>query len=168
MATDNSTPRRRTLGRLDYLRVVFSVAAVVLIVFGLFTMREASRSRGWAWTDGRVVQSSVNEFTSKGTTTFRPMVVYSYSVGPVRYMSSRIAFRSLASGTRADAAKVAASVPAGRPVRVFYDPQEPDRALLEPAGNPWPSIIAGGACSMLAVLMRILRARQDKSRAGLA
>ncbi len=165
MATDRSRAPRRRLTGYDYLRIAFSIAAVVLIVFGLFLMREASRSRGWAWTDGRVVQSSVNQFTAKGTTTFRPIVVYAYSVGPVRYMSSRIAFRSLASGDRAEPAKMVASYPEGRAVRGFYDPQEPDQAVLEPAANPWTFIVAGGACSMLAVLMRILRARADKSHA---
>jgi hypothetical protein len=147
------------------LRLVFSAIAVGLIIFGLFTMRETSRSRGWATTDGRVVTSTVNEFTGKSGATWRPMVIYSYSVGGARFMSSRLAFHSLASGSRAEAARIAARYPAGGTVRVLYDPQDPEQAVLEPGANPWWFIGAGGACSLLAVWMRMLRARAEKRRA---
>ncbi len=159
-------PARRRIRSLDYLRLAFSAAAVGLIVFGLFTMRETSRSRNWASADGRVVQSSVNQFTTKGTTTFRPIVVYSYTVGAVRYMSTRLSFRSQATGSRDAAAKITGAYPAGRAVRVFYDPQDPGQAVLEPGGNPWTFIVAGGAFSMLAVWMRMLQARAEKRRAA--
>ena len=162
MATDSARAPRRRFGKFDYLRLAFSVVAVVLIIFGLFTLRETSRSRGWARTDGRVVSSNVNTFTGKSGTTWRPMIVYAYSIGGVRFMSTRIAFHSLASGNRADAAKVAARYPAGSAVRVLYDPQDPEQAALEPGDNPWPFIIAGGVFSMLAVWMRILRGRAEE------
>lgn len=155
---------RRKVRTLDCLRLAFSAAAVGLIIFGLFTLRETSRSRAWRTTDGRVIASNVNEFSGKSGTTWRPIVVYSYSVGAVRFMSSRIAFHPLASGNRADAAKVAARYPVGSAVRVLYDAQDPEQAVLEPGANPWGFIIAGGAFSMLAVWMRILRGRAETRR----
>jgi hypothetical protein len=158
---DDDRSRVRTF---DYLRLAFSAVAIGLIIFGLLTMRETSRSRGWAQVEGRVVTSAVNAFTGKSGTTWRPMVVYSYSVGSIRFMSSRIAFHSLASGSRSDAAKLAARYPAGGMVRVFYDPQDPEQAVLEAGSNPWVPIIAGGVFSMLAVWMRILRRRAEKQQ----
>ncbi len=128
----------------------------------LVGMREASRSRGWMETGGRVIASNVNTFTDKGTTTYRPIVVYSYSVGTIRYMSSRIAFHSLASAKRADAANAAGRYPVGSTVPVLYDPQDPEQAVLERGSNPWVLIITGGVCSILAVWMRMLRARAEK------
>ncbi len=90
------------------------------------------------------------------------MIVYSYPVGAARFMSSRVAFHSLASGNRADAAKVASRYPAGSTVPVFYDPQDPEQAVLELGRNPWMFIVAGGVFSMLAVWMRMLRGRTEK------
>jgi Protein of unknown function (DUF3592) len=154
----------RALRPFDYLRIAFSIAAVVFILFGLYTMRETSRARGWAAVDGHVVSSTVNAFTGRTGTTWRPLVVYSYSVGGVRFMSTRIAFHSLARGTRDEAGTIAARYPPGRGLRVLYDPQDPEQSVLEPGPNPWLFIIAGGVFSMLAVWMRILRARADKRR----
>ncbi len=151
---------------VDALRLAFSISAVVLIVFGLYSMRETSRSRGWAETSGRVIQSSVNSFTNRGTTTYRPLVVYSYSVDGVRFTCTRIAFRSMASGNRSAAARVAADYPVGRTVTLFYDPQQPDQSVLERGINPWFPIVAGGLLSMLAVWMRILRGRIDRKQPG--
>jgi hypothetical protein len=164
MATERDSRQgaRRRIRTLDYLRIAFSAAAVGLIIFGLFTMRETSRSRGWARTAGRVVTSNVNEFTGTGGTTWRPMIIYSYSVGAVRFMSSRVAFHSLASGNRGDAAKVASRYPAGSTVAVLYDPQDPEQAVLQPGSNPWVPLLAGGVFSMLAVWMRMLRGRAEK------
>ncbi len=153
--------RRRRV--LDALRLVFSAAAIGLVVLGLFTLRERSRSRGWERTPGRVVSSSVNDFVAKdGAHTYRPMVVFSYSVGALRLMSNRLSFRSLSTSNRGDVETLIARYPAGKHVQVYYDPQEPDRAVLERGGNPWLPLLAGGACSFAAVAVRILRGRAER------
>ena len=157
-----SDDARRRVRWLDALRIIFSGAGVGLIIFGLFTMRETSRSRGWVSVDGRVITSSVTEYRGKGGTTYRPFVMYSYAIGPVRFMSNRIAFHAVSSSDRRAAAMLAAGYPVGRTVRVFYDPQEPDQAVLDRGSNPWLPILAGGAFSMLAVWMRILRRRVER------
>jgi hypothetical protein len=161
---DTSQQRRTRVRTLSLLRIVFSALAVGLIIFGLFSMRETSRSRGWVKTDGRVVASNVRQFTGKDTTTYRPMVIYSYSVGAARFMSSRIAFRPVTSGDRTVAAQFAARYPVGRTLPVFYDPQDPEQAVLDQGGNPWVPILAGGAFSMLAVWVRMLRGRERRPR----
>jgi len=165
MAEPRTAHLRRRVHTLNSLRVVFSVLAVGLIVFGLFKMREASRARGWTIVSGTVVRSSVSEFAGKDGNTYRPMVVYSYSVGSIRFMSSRIAFHPLARPSRERAAELAAKYPVGSIVRVLYDPADPEQAVLELGISPWVPILAGGAFSMLAVWTRMLRGRADKQQA---
>ncbi len=159
---DASRPLQRRIRTLNFLRIFFSVLAVGLILFGLYTMRETSRARGWVATSARIVASNVNEFNGKSGRTYRPMVVFSYSVGPARYMSSRLAFHPLVTADRNEAARLAGKYPVGKPVQVLYDPTDPEQAVLEPGSNPWVPLIAGGVCSMLAVWMRILRGRAEK------
>ncbi len=157
--------RRRVLV-LNVLRLLFSALAVGLILFGLFTLRETSRSRGWAETTGRVISSGVNEYAGKGSRSYRPIVVYAYSAGAVRYMSTRISSaHSQGTADRNAAARVAARYPVGASVPVFYDPQDPEQAVLQRGGSPWLPILAGGAFSMLAVGMRMLRARAERKAA---
>ena len=112
-----------------------------------------------------MVRSDVTEFVGKDGRTYRPMVVFSYAVGSVRFMSNRIAFRPLASPRRQDAARIAARYPVGGAVQVLYDPTDPEQAVLELGINPWAPILAGGAFSMLAVGMRMLRGRAERQQA---
>jgi hypothetical protein len=147
---------------LDVARLVFSAMAIGLILVGLFTMRETSRSRGWLKTGATIVSSRVTEYAGKSGRTYRPMVIYAYSVGPARFMSSRIAFRQSASSSRAAAEGIAARYRAGTRVEIRYDPQDPEQAVLAPGGNFWVWILAGGLCSALAVGARMRRRRIEK------
>lgn len=162
---DHAQDLRRRIRTLNYLRLLFSALALGLIIFGLFTLRETSRSRGWVGTSGRVILSNVSTFTSKGTTTYRPMVDYSYSVDGTLFTSSRITFHSLASRDRRTAAQMAARYPVGMNVPVLYDPQNPEQAVLERGNDPWLLILAGGVFAMLAVWVRMLRGRIEKQGA---
>jgi hypothetical protein len=60
---------------------------------------------------------------------------------------------------------VVARYPVGKTIQVLYDPTDPEQSVLEPGSNPWVPIAAGGAFSMLAVGMRILRGRAEKQQA---
>ncbi|MGE5358830.1 MAG: DUF3592 domain-containing protein [Bacteroidales bacterium] len=157
---DRAAAARRTR-HLNLARLLFSALALGLILAGLYTMRERSRSRGWVKTGGTVVSSTVSEFAGKSGRTYRPMVMYAYSVGAARFMSNRITFGQVASSRRASAERFVSRYPAGRRVDVYYDPQDPERAVLEPAGNPWIWIVAGGIFAMLTVWVRIVRGRLD-------
>ncbi len=152
----------RRIRLFNFGRLLFSALALGLILAGLYTMRESSRSRGWLKTGGTIVSSTVTEFNGKSGRTYRPMVMYAYTVGAVRYMSSRINFGQLATSRRGSAEGYVTRYPAGRRVDVYYDPQDPEHAVLEPAGNPWLWIGAGGVFAMLTVWMRILRGRLEK------
>ncbi len=157
-----SDDTRRQARRLDYLRLAFSVAAIALIVYGLVTMRQTSRSRGWLPVDGRVVASNVNQFSGRNGVTYRPMIIFSYAVGPSRFMSSRVSFQPFVTSNRDAAATVAARYPVGKTVQVFYDPQDPEQAVLDRGPNPWLFIVSGGVLAMAAVAVRMRRANVEK------
>lgn len=153
---------RKKIRLLNVARLAFSGLAVGLIIAGLYAMRETSRSRGWVQADATIVSSRVTEFNGKSGRTYRPMVIYAYSVGTIRYMSSRITFGQVQTSNRGAAEKQAARYRAGAHVTIQYDPQDPEQAVLEPGGNFWLWIVAGGIFSALAVWVRMLRGRLEK------
>src|SRR5512133_3462764 len=112
----------KRIRQLNFARLIFSALALGLILAGLYTMRESSRSRGWLKTGGTIVSSTVTEYNGKSGRTYRPMVMFAYSVGAVRFMSNRITFGQLASSRRSSAERYVSRYPVGRRVEVYYDP----------------------------------------------
>jgi hypothetical protein len=92
------------------------------------------------------------------------MVIYSYRVDDARFMSSRVSFTAADSTNRADAEQGAARYPVGKAVQVFYNPGDPQQAVLEPTNPAWTPITLAGLCACAAVALRIMSAKVDKGR----
>lgn len=139
--------------------------AILFIVLGLVGFRAGGRVLFSASVNGQVVSSRVNEYADKqGGRHYRPMVIFSYPVDAERYMSNRIASGVYDSTNAAAAARIVARYPIGQAVTVFYDPLDPQHAVLEPGSNPWLFIVLGGVCAITTVVLRQYLARR-KARA---
>lgn len=117
---------------------IVSIALVVLIVFVfVYTAMMNQRAReSWATTEGRVVESTVERRTRPGAgrqeLEFAARVVYEYTVAGKTYRSDRVSFEGTAwRANRAAAEADQARFPPGTKVSVFYDPQRPDKAVLD-------------------------------------
>jgi len=140
--------------------IVVGALAILLMVLGLVGFRAGSRARYSTSVDGQIVSSRVTEYADKqGTLRYRPMVVFAYSVDAARFMSNRITVPSYDSSRRDDAERVVRRYPPQATTRVFYDPYDPEQAVLEPGANPWVFIALGGLCALTTVALRQYRAR---------
>jgi hypothetical protein len=115
-----------------------SIALVVLIVFVfLYTAMLNQRAReAWATTEGRVVESKVEHRSRPGAgrqdLEYGARVVYEYTVAGKTYRSERVSFEGTAwRANRAAAEADQARYAEGAKVSVFYDPQRPDKAVLD-------------------------------------
>jgi hypothetical protein len=155
---------RRRLGSertIQSVVVLLGAVAIVLIVLGLVGFRAGGRVRFSASVEGQVISSRVTEYTdTQGVRHYRPMVIFSYPVDADRYMSNRIGPQAYESARRSDAERIAGRYLVGSTVTVFYDPLDPQRAVLEPGSNPWLFIALGGACVMTTVVLRQYLARK--------
>lgn len=72
----------------------------------------------------------------QGGTTWKPAIVYGYVVNGTSYLSSRVQFMNVVSGSstfRDSLAKnISEEYPVGKTVTVYYDPDNPEDAVLEP------------------------------------
>ena len=84
---------------------------------------------------GRVIESRLKYYSATGRNrgpTYRPVVIYEYSVQGVMHRADRIYCSPGDESMPEDAAEMIRSrYPSGAQVTVFYDPTAPERALLD-------------------------------------
>lgn len=111
----------------------FGLAATILLLIAGIQTRKAMRSKSWPTTEGVVLASDVvSTHSSEGGTSYRADVAYRYNVGERTYTNDLVAFGAKNSfGGYGGAVKTADKYVPGSPVRVHYDPNKPQTAVLE-------------------------------------
>ena len=97
----------------------------------VFTVRDGIMSNSWPSTPGTVIEARIEQYRTTGGTTSEKTIghfFYQYNVNGEDYVSSRLNFFSI-SGDPVTAAKTHEP---GQQVQVYYDPDDPERAVLEP------------------------------------
>jgi hypothetical protein len=150
------------------LIAVLVAAGLVLAGYGVRQLYLGHVSKGWPQTEGSVVESEVTKERverSRGDsgrpryeTRYRPRVRYHYTVERQTYSSERIGFGSESMRDRKVADAIAQKYPAGSQPVVYYSPDDPTTAVLEPGltrGGILPMIIGSALAMFSFVFMRI-------------
>jgi hypothetical protein len=118
---------------LGFVMATFAAVGGLLAGIGWFTHRRAQASQAWPMVLGRVTHSGVRRSTdSDGGTSYEPDVRYMYDVGGRAFENRRLLFGgTLNSGSSRGAEKHAARYAAGSVVQVYYNPANPQDAVLE-------------------------------------
>ena len=125
---------------LGYLGVfVALLGAIGALWSGLAHRRSRAlvhAARRWRDAPGKVVATDVEQ---RGTSTgaggnsyYVPLIRYTYVVNGREREGARLRFGMTTARTRGGAGKMLAPYPAGAAVQVRYDPDDPDRSVLEP------------------------------------
>jgi hypothetical protein len=69
-----------------------------------------------------------------------PEIHYEYTVGPVRYSGDRVRFTHNATLEEAESKQIVALYPVGKAVPVYYNPNNPEAAVLK-KGIYWPVLV---------------------------
>jgi len=106
------------------------IIGIPLILIWFFLRRKAQASMSWPKVPGRIIASQVRQTRdADGQESPEVFLTYSYSVGVTPMQGTRVSI-----GTRNPNA-VVKKYPAGTDVQVYYDPQKPSSAVLEPGGS---------------------------------
>jgi hypothetical protein len=129
---------------------IAGIGSAIFLSFGalgtwsVFTMLQQSRrSRSWPTVTGKIIHSELTQDISqerdsddgriRETTMYGVKVAYSYSVGGQAFQSGRIYWSDgIKTNVEGPARKILAAYPLGKSVVVYYQPDKPDLALLEP------------------------------------
>ncbi len=141
-----------------FIFIFFSVAAVILGVFcvwGVLQLYDAARSYNWPHVAGRITSSVARSKLMKGRhgefITHWPDVRYEYVVGDRRFVNDRIMFTHRGFSKSATQHLVE-KYPVDKVITVYFDPKNPESAVLEP-GIQWFFIPILAFAIILTVLM---------------
>jgi hypothetical protein len=137
--------------------LLFVVIGGVVGFFGVQTFQNAQASVDWSSARGQVTESRVGTHDSDGTTMYSAEVVYEYTVNGRNYINNRIKFGEGSTSNPRPAHNTVAQYPVGASVDVYYHPDDPLNAVLEPgtAGLGVWALPGMGGCFALAGLLAI-------------
>ncbi|SHL57936.1 Protein of unknown function [Bradyrhizobium lablabi] len=163
-------------GGVPFFALMLPIGCTVIGILGLRsylqTRRKLQSSAKWPTaagtiTDSEVIESQNTETDDKGretvNTEYRVDIRFAYKVGLREFHSSNWKWGWTAIyRNREKPEKIVAAHPAGKSVQVFYDPNEPATAVLEPA-NPqgtfvqfvFSFVFGGGGLLMFWVLSKL-------------
>jgi uncharacterized protein DUF3592 len=125
------------------LENIFAILmALLMIGFGLFCgvnavnllygsakmWRAAARSKTWPSVDGEMVETTVKH---TGRFSWTPIITYKYHVHGVEYAGNRLAFDYFGSYSLREANELVERYEVQTPVKVFYDPEQPQESTLQ-------------------------------------
>jgi hypothetical protein len=105
---------------------------------GLETRRQIAVSPVWPTTNGVVTASTVDTHIPRNPRydpDYLPRVIFAYAVDGRTYRGERLWPGRAVFGTYNEARRVVERYPRGQPVTVYYDPDDPATAVLEPGGD---------------------------------
>ncbi len=135
---------------------------------GFTTMIYDEQSHAWPQTEGKIVSIAVETNSSTGTrtpgwgsspghTSHKPVVMYEYTVGGVRYTSSNLFFGDKSFSIMNDAVEIANRYRVGQRVRVYYKPDYPKTSAIETGKGGIPtSLIIGAAFLSIGLLFLVV------------
>jgi len=148
-----------------FIVTLLGIVGVAILVFGFNDVRQALVSKSWHQVPGSVVsysveQSQTTDNDNRVHTYLYPHIVYRYQVNEVGYVGNRISFGDAGGNFSGNY-----SYSAGQKIAVYYSPDDPSQAVLQPGviETPW-WVLGTGVCfaglgvpSALSILARMLR-----------
>lgn len=128
---------------------VILVVGAALTAWGWFNLDQGRASRGWPTAEATIESSQVISRRSSSTTgtrsgrRYNPEIRFEFTVDGKPYTGDRVSFRDDHYGKREPAAEIAARYPVGSTVTVYYPPENPAEAVLEPTYD-WSTYIPPG------------------------
>lgn len=144
--------------------IIFIVGGWLLYVHvGVPLAEEAKASETWPAIQGEITYSDIRESESDGTTMYSAEINYYFTVENKSYSGNRISLTSGNSSTSSlrEVKKDLQKYPVGADVTIYYDPELPNNAVLEPGADLFTYLIKYGPLFMCLIgalmLLKIIK-----------
>ena len=147
-----------TIALLEIVTVCLVLAGCFMVLVGGASAYEAYSSQFWPTTTGEIIRSSVDTYGDvDGNRTYRSKIKYGYAVNQLEnageyFTSERVGIDPFPpSDSRAIAEARLVRYPKGEIVDVYYNPNHPQKSMLEPSFSLSKLIYPGAGLLVLAV-----------------
>lgn len=142
--------------------IMFVILGIAILIVGSILWKEAGKVKSRPTVTGKVVTSTVDyahdSQSQQETTMYSAKVKYQYSINGITYFSEKISMGKFSTSSRNQAQKIADKYPPGKEVVVYYNPDNPDEAVLEPDETIYVLIVfILGALVLLAGVRGVMR-----------
>ena len=120
---------------------VFFFAGIGVLSQSLPPLQEWWASASWVETPAVVTASAVRENSDNDSTTYYPYIAYSYDFNGKTYEGDKYVFFKVSSSGYDGKAEVVRAHPVGREIKIFVDPQNPERSVINRDAE-WSAIIS--------------------------
>ena len=145
-------------------------ATLIAFVLGAFLIWQGWRrqqsvkaSMSWPYVQGRVIAASVRQVVERGDaetrdmTKYVPLVQYEYQVAGKTFQGNQLAFQEKSYNSHKKAFALVAAFAAGSQVMVFFDPANPQNAVLERKAHGNNIILVVGGILVLAAVASLFK-----------
>jgi hypothetical protein len=159
------------------LSLCFMAAGIALAVWGFRNLATARESNSWPTVRGTITASrvvrNVEHYTDsdhhrRTRVVYHPQVRYRYAVDGQTFSGSRVTMGDYSSSSKRRARKICVHYPAGSSCKVFYDPDQPESAVLK-AGMSFGTIlppVMGVLFALIGVAIPILGRKKASTDEG--
>lgn len=125
----------------------FGIAGIAVTLWGWMIIIKARKTLKWPSVEGVIEESS----PASNADDLLPEIRFGYRVGEQLYTCA-LEFPGSVTPSQQLTTRYLDKYPVGMKVQVYYDPEHPDRALLEPGiGSDWMIFILGLLATIFAV-----------------
>ena len=122
----------------NWLSAGFGYLTINLSLYSIHFIPELIASTRWPTVHGEVIVSEFKHFSQSPTRSTRaPRIVYSYNVDGIEYQSERlkIGAQDISSNDWNWSQRILDKYHVGKEVLVYFNPNKPSKALIEPGMN---------------------------------
>ena len=115
---------------------IFLLVGVATGAFMLWKLFKGMQARNWPTAPGIVTDSQViMQYDDEGDRTYKAAITYRYDVDGLEYNGNRRSVIETNLSNSQNAEKIVSQFVPGSPVQVYYRPDDPQDAVLEPGTN---------------------------------
>ena len=132
--------------------IASSLIGAGLVIYGLYQRAKVQASQNWPQVLGKVICANLKKMSDTEGTTYEAEVQYEYIVNGVRHIGKRIGFirRTYVRSQRAEEERN--QYPVNSSVAVYFDPDNPDDAVLVREAR-YSLIYVAGGIALLGIAM---------------
>jgi len=116
--------------------ILISLGGLIALYFFIRSIQTARNSNNWPSVVGEIISSRLGMQQAEDGPYYTPIITYSYNVGGRDYQAKRVVIGQWShAGNKTWTEQKVEKYPPGRSVTIYYNPNSPARAVLEPGIN---------------------------------